>query len=165
MKCLICEKYYNAAECPRCHFPDIQLVGDRDTALAAMMPTINQYRANFLRSVRVSLAMYWWKDAGGKVVLDRQEKRFIATADQLLEKEVWLDERFARIADQASVTVSVEITLGDENRTLQISVPNLQKPKLQQLGAGVDSNYRLYLLLRNEMEEPTRSEPVALFCE
>ena len=165
MKCLICEKNYQAAECPRCHFPDIQLVGDRDAALAAMMPTITQYRKNFLRSVEVSLVMYWWKDADGKVVLDRKEKRTIGTADQLMAKEVWMNEKFARIAGEAFITVSVEIALADETRTVEIRLPNLQTPRLQQLGAGINDNFGLYLLLGNGADEPTRSEPVALFCE
>ena len=82
-----------------------------------------------------------------------------------MAKEVWMNEKFARIAGEAFITVSVEIALADETRTVEIRLPNLQTPRLQQLGAGINDNFGLYLLLGNGADEPTRSEPVALFCE
>lgn len=163
MKCLVCGKNYEAAECPRCRFPDIQLMGDRDEALAQLMPTIRAYRANFLKGVTVELVAYRWKDLDGRVALDREDRITLGTADALQQGETWLEEKFARIPDQKEITVKVCITAGGEKRDVSIAVPNLHKPELQQLGVSVDGDCNLRLLLRNETEAPTTSAGVPLF--
>lgn len=165
MKCLVCGKEYEAAECPRCHFPDIQIVGDRQKALETMRPTIEKFRTAFLREVKIFLVIYRWKDENGQVVLHREEKKLLGAADELMKEEVWLAEKFARIANQKTITATVSVVMGGEERTVPIAIPNLQKPELQQLGASVDSDCHLHLLLRNDTEKPTMSQPVALFAE
>ena len=165
MKCLVCGKNYEAAECPRCHFPDIQIVGDREKALETMRPTIERYRTTFLNSVNVFLVIFRWKAQGGDVVLDREEKRLLGVANKLMEKETWLAEKFARIPNQKDITATISIEREGEVRTVQVAIPNLQNPELQQLGASIDSHCNLRLLLRNDTEKPTMSQPVALFAE
>lgn len=164
MKCLVCGKDYEAAECPRCHFPNIQIVGDREKALENLLPTINQYRMNFAGTVAISLVTYRWKDQNGRIALKRKEQMPLGTATELLQGEKWLDEKFARIPDQKEITVTLCISMGGEERTVSVSVPNLQRAELQQLGIRMDSDYRLYLLLRNDTDRPTTSEPVELFA-
>ena len=162
MKCLVCGKEYEAAECPRCHFPDIQIVGDREKALESMMPTIQKYRMNFMRTVKISLDIYRWKDENGKVVLDRKEQKLFGTAEELMQGETWLDEKFARIPDQKDVEVSICIYMGDEENRVSIFLPNLQKAELQQIGVVIDNACNLRVLLRNDTEAPTSSNPVTL---
>lgn len=164
MKCLVCGKEYEAAECPRCHFPDVQLMGDREQALKNMMPTIQKYRQSFLNAIQISLVIYRWKDDKGKLVLDRQERKLLGTAEQLQRGEKWLEDKFARIADQKQITVTLSISMGGEERQVQVTVPNLQKAELQQLGAKVDEACNLQVMLCNDTEQPTVSQSVALFA-
>ena len=164
MKCLVCGKEYEAAECPRCHFPDIQIVGDREKALESMMPTIQKYRMNFMRSLKISLVIYRWKDENGQVVLARKEQKPFGTVEELMQGETWLDEKFARLPDQKEIVVTVCIAMGGEEESISVSIPNLQKSELQQLGASIDSACNLRLLLRNDTEKPTNSGPVDLLA-
>lgn len=165
MKCLVCGKVYNAAECPRCHFPDIQFMGDQKAALASLEPKITAYRNNFLGSVKVELVAYRWKAHDGKVVPDCEERIFLGTAADLQKGEIWLADKFARIADQKKISVTVCITEADRSRKVQVMVPNLQQPELQQVGACMDEDLNLRLMLRNETQRSTRSAPVPLFSE
>lgn len=164
MKCLVCGKNYEAAECPRCRFPDIQLMGDRDEALAQLMPTIKAYRANFMKSVTVELVTYRWRDLEGRIALDREDRIMLGTADVLQQSEIWLEEQFARIPNEDEIKVKVCITAGGEKRDVSIAVPNLHKPELQRLGASVDGDCNLRLLLRNNTEESTTSAGTPLFA-
>ena len=165
MKCLVCGKEYEAAECPRCHFPDIQIVGDRKAFLESLMPTVHTYRKNFLSSIQVELVAHYWKEQGGKLVPDRRERLLLETADVLQRHEVWLPNRFARIPNQKEISVTVCIRIAGEERLVQVSVPNLQKAALQKLGASVDADFRLRIKLGNDIENPTVSKPVPLFPE
>lgn len=162
MKCLVCGKEYEAAECPRCHFPDVQIVGDQKQALAAMMPTIEKFRANFMNTVNISLEIYYWKDKNGQVVLDRREEVPVGTVKALRQGETWVERKFARIADQEQIPVTILVDMGEGKHSVSISVPNLKKAELQQLGVTMDERYNLQLLLRNETEQPTKSKPYAL---
>ncbi len=164
MKCLVCGKEFEAAECPRCHFPDVQIIGDREKALENMMPTIIQYRTNFMSAVKLFLEIYRWKDQNGQLVLERKEHRLLGTAQRLMREQVWLEDKFARIADQKTITVTIRMDLGGDEKQVAVSIPNLHKAELQQLGATVDSDYNLRLMLRNDTEQPTMSGPVAVFA-
>jgi hypothetical protein len=75
----------------------------------------------------------------------------------------WLEQRFARIPDTKQLPVRLAIVCGGETRILSVSVPNLQASELQQIGAVVDENCNLKLLLRSTTQSPTQSDPVALF--
>ncbi len=164
MKCLVCGKDFDSSECPRCHFPDVQLIGDREEALKKMLPTINQYRKNFADAVKLSLITYRWKDQDGYLVLNNKDVTPIGTAEELMKSEKWLETKFARIADSDKITVTVCIEMGDDKKNVEISVPNLMKAELQQLGARVDDSFNLSLMLRNNTEKPTISQPVDLFA-
>ncbi len=164
MKCLVCGKVYEAAECPRCHFPDVQIMGNRQEELEKLKPTIDAYRQQFLSTVKVELMAYRWKDQDGQLVLDRTDRMLLGTANTLRQGEHWLTEQFARIADQKEISVTVCITAAEEKREVQVSLPNLLKQELQQIGAYVDGSWNLFLLLRNGTEAPTKSNPVPLFA-
>ena len=129
-----------------------------------MMPMIHQYREDFLRSVTVSLVLYRWKDQNGIIAADRQEQKLLGTGAALKQGEIWLEDKLARIPDQKTVSATICIALGQEQRTMTVSIPNLQKPELQQLGICMDSNYQLRLMLQNGIETPTTSDPFPLFA-
>lgn len=163
MKCLVCGKIYEGGECPRCQFPDVQIPGDREKAVANLKPAIDAYRMSFLQSIRVDIVAYRWKDQGGSVVLDREDRIPLGNGFELLQGEKWLPEKFARIPDQAALCVTVCVTAKDITRQIQVSLPNLHRAELQQIGADMDQDCNIRLLLRNDTDEPTRSEFVPLF--
>ena len=77
-----------------------------------------------------------------------------------MQGEIWLSEQFARIADVPELSVKVRIKSPDESREVKVTLPNLQQPELQQLGACIDQNCNLFLMLRNDSQAPTKSAPV-----
>lgn len=161
--CLVCGKQYETGDCPRCQFPDVQIPGSREKAIQNLKPAIDSYRANFLTTVRVEVLSYYWKDNGGTLVLDREERRLLGTASELMKGEKWLDQAFARIPEAKLLPVRVAIVCGEESRLLTIPVPNLTGAELQKIGAVMDENCNLRLLLGSDTQTPTRSDPVAIF--
>ena len=59
--------------------------------------------------------------------------------------------------------VKLRITAGDEVTEKTVRIPNLNKPELQQLGAKMDQNFNITLLLRNDSQKPAQSVPTPLF--
>ena len=162
--CLVCGKNYEAGDCPRCRFPDVQIPGmDRDKAIVHLKPVIDVSRAAFLENIRVEVISYRWKDQDGTIVLDRKDALTLGTGTDLTRGEVWLRGKFARIADEASVPVKLRITAGEEVLEKTVRLPNLNKPELQQLGAKMDKNFRITLLMRNDSQKCVQSDPTPLF--
>ena len=162
--CLVCGKKYDGGDCPRCKFPDVQIPGmGREKAIIHLKPAIEASKTAFLENIRVEVISYRWKDQDGTIVLDRQEALALGTGTALTKGEVWLPGKFARIADETSVPVKLRITAGDEVTEKTVRIPNLNKPELQQLGAKMDQNFNITLLLRNDSQKPAQSDPTPLF--
>lgn len=163
MKCLVCAKEYEAVECPRCNFPDVQIPGDGQNVPEHIKATVDAYRLSFLKSVELQLVIYRWKDANGTLVLDREDRIPLGSGSELMQGEQWLAEKFARIPTQEEIPVSIRITAGTDILEKTVCVPNLQSTKLQQLGACMDQDGNICLLLRNDLDTPTSSAVVPLF--
>lgn len=163
MKCLVCSKIYEGGECPRCRFPDVQIPGDREEAIEKLKPAINAYRTTFLESIRVDIVAYHWKDRNGSVVLDHQDRIPLGTGNELLQGERWLSTKFARVPDQEQLPVTICVTTAEGTQEKCVYVPNLQRAELQQIGAKMDPDCNIQLLLRNDTDKPTQSELVPLF--
>lgn len=162
--CLVCGKQYETGDCPRCKFPDVQIPGmEREQAIVQLKPVIEASRKAFLETVRVEVISYRWKDRNGTIVLDRKDCLELGTGTALAQGEVWLPGKFARIADEAEIPVKIRVTAGDEVIEKTIRVPNLHKPELQQLGAKLDQDFNITLLLRNDTQKSVQSAPVSLF--
>ena len=164
MKCLVCGKEFAGGECPRCKFPDLQFPGDRDEAIRSMKPVIDSFRAEFLKKVRVAVVIYRWKDRNGNVVPDREELLPIGTGAELSEGVRWLEQKFARIPEQQKLSLRLRVTAGEETENLTVTVPNPQIAELQQLGAELDPDLRICLLLRGGNAEPLKSAYVPIFA-
>lgn len=162
MECLVCGKEYKGSECPRCRFPDVQIPGDRQKAIDNLRPAIEAYRARFLQSVKLEIAVFFWKDENGTVVLDREERICLATADELQNGPRWLDQDFARIPQENAIIVTLYISIGDTVRREKVSIPNLHSPSLQQIGVEMEKDFNIRLLLRNGDSNLTRSETIML---
>lgn len=165
MKCLVCGEIFEGNECPLCGFPVVNFPGDPEAGLKLLQPTIQQHRKTFLNRFQVGVTVYHWKDADGKLVLDREERIPVGTGAELLDGEVWLPRKFARIPDVPELQVGVYIDNGERCREVQVQLPNLMGRELQELGMKVvtaDSECRLVLLLRNTTEGPVASDGIAL---
>jgi hypothetical protein len=123
---------------------------------------VKNYRQQFLKKLQLQIPIYYWKDQNGNVVEDRTELLDLGGASGL--KDItWLEQKFARIPDEEEIPVLVRISAAGESWEKTIALPNLQQPELQQIGACVDADGNLKLLLRNDTEKPTVSPLVSLF--
>ena len=162
MECLVCGKEYVGSECPRCRFPDVQIPGDRQKAIENLRPAIEAFRTQFLKSVKLEIAAFYWKDEDGTVVLDREERVLLVDGEELQQGPKWLNQEFARIPDEEWVPVTLYITVAGDTRQEQIMLPNIHSPQLQQIGVETVESCGIRLLLRNVANEMTKSETIQL---
>ncbi len=166
MECLVCGKIYEGGECPRCQFPDVQIPGlpeERERAIAKLKPAIDAYRTTFLQTISVDIVCYHWKDRDGQVVLECEKRIPLGKGTELLQREKWLSQKFARIPDQKQLPVTLCITAGESTTRKTVTIPNLQRAELQQIGAEMNQDCKIRLLLRNDTDKPTCSKFVPLF--
>ncbi len=163
MKCLICNTSYEGVECPNCKFPYIAFPGDPEEGIRQMKPQLDAYRAVFLERIRLGVVSFFWKEQEGSLVLDREEVRPIGSGKELCAGPVWLEQPFARLPEAESLSIRLALSLGGEKRELSVSVPNRLEPELQQLGAEMNEQMQLRLLLRNS-SGCSASEWVPLFA-
>ncbi len=163
MKCLVCGKRFDGNACPVCRFPVIRFPGDLEAGLRAMQPTIDSYRERFLAGVHVGIVTYRWKDENGTLAVDRKETVAIGSGSDLFGKECWIDERFARIPEVPALEVELSVETEGREAVRKVSLPNRQEAQLQELGAALDKEMNLRLLLRNESGR-TESEKLPLFA-
>ncbi len=163
MKCPVCGKLHQEVECPRCSFPDIQLMGDWETEIKKFAPVMEQYKQALLRSVRIEIPVYTWKDSGGALVQDRLEWLPLGDGVQLLDTAVWCGRQFSRIPDVESLQVTVRVVCQEAPRQVTVTLPNRNVPKLQELGAAVQQDLTFRLLLRCQGEDAVSSAAIALF--
>lgn len=162
MKCIVCGKEFEKDNCPLCGFPKVEFPGDPEKGLQAMKPAIDAYREDFLGQVSVGIIVYQWKDDGGKIVMDRSERLQIGTGKELRGNARWLAEQFARIPDAEKLQVGLSIQVNGKGGERGVEIPNLPEPELQELGAVVDGDLNIQLLLRNSSGS-TQSEKLPLF--
>lgn len=162
MRCLVCGREFDAETCPVCQFPVVRFPGDPEEGLRAMQPTIDAYREHFLSGVRIGIVTYRWKDDGGTLAVDRKETVWIGTGAELYGREGWIAERFARIPEVPSLEVELSVSVGGRETVRKVNLPNRQEAQLQEIGAALDPQMHLRLLLRNEAGQ-TQSEEIPLF--
>lgn len=168
MKCLVCGKNFQGNICPRCEFPVVNFPGPLEEGIKNIQPEIMKYREKLLRPCQVGVTAYRWKDENGKIVLDQEERLPLGNGAELLEKEAWLPQKFARIPDAAELQVRVYIDNGKSRRETQVRLPNLMGAELQELGmkvTEVDKDLKLVLLLRGRTQGPVSSDGIALLEE
>lgn len=162
MKCYVCGKQYEGNECPRCSFPAVEIPNTTwEQGREALAATIIPFRAAFLESIQASLIVYHYRDENGVYVLDREEAISLGTGAELYEKELWLDQEFARLEDP-TIRIRLRLTVRDNSREEQVELPNLKAAELQQVGIAMDEAFNIHLKLRNTSEKPTCSAAVEL---
>ncbi|MCD8086521.1 MAG: hypothetical protein LUF28_09435 [Clostridiales bacterium] len=143
----------------------VNFPGDPEAGLKTLQPMIKAHRKEFLNRFQVGVTACYWKDRDGKLVLDREERIPVGTGAELMNGEVWLPQKFARIPDVPELQVRVYIDNAERHREVQVHLPNLMGRELQELGMKVvmaDLECKLVLLLRNSTEGPVASDGIAL---
>ena len=141
MKCVVCGKEHSLNACPVCAFPKIEVPngGSVEKVLEMNKTAIQQHRNVFLDSMTVKLMVYHWEEeSAGELVLACRENIPIGTGKQLYENTLWLDKKFARVPNSEKIKLRVLISAANtEDQEIEIELPNLNEPELQELGASV----------------------------
>ena len=165
MKCFVCGKEYTGGECPRCHFPNVQLPGDYEEGLAAIRDEIKAYRERFFGRCLVGIRTWHWMDVEGELQPVCAEDRYFGQLLQLQEEEQWLSWGFARIPDVPELEITVLMKQGEEVREKTVTVANLIEQQLLEIGAVADDQFRVQILVRNASGTIRKSAPIALIDE
>lgn len=162
MKCYVCGKEYEGNECPRCAFPAVEIPNTTwEQGRQALAATITPSRNAFLKTIDISLVMYYYRDENGVYVLDREETVSLGNGETLYNTETWLDREFARLEDPA-FSVRLRLTVQGKTREELVELPNLKAAELQNIGICLDEHFNIRLKLRNNSEAPTISAPIEL---
>ena len=153
MNCLVCGKPMasNTNDCPHCNFHYLSYTsGSLEEALEVQKPRADYYRSNtYLPRIDLGITCYHWKDENGTIALASTERLSFGTAASLENKTVWLNQDFARLPDEETLTVDVSVKeQGAAERTLRFTLPALKDAELQRLGLQLDSNLKLTLKLK-----------------
>lgn len=166
MKCVVCSSTFEGGRCPICQFPVVSYPGDPEEGLRAIKPKIDQCFERFLNQLEVAIVSYHWKDNNGKLSLDYQNALSFGNGTSLLQNTVWLSQSFARVPDQKTLSVTLNLQIGSVLKEKTIIIPNLLEPGLQQIGASIRKSDQhgpmIQLQLRNSSRS-VNSEWVALF--
>lgn len=163
MKCFVCNNEFDGNVCPRCKFPKVFIPGDYEAGLEKMKPEIDAYREEFLDGIEVGIITYFWKDEGGNIVLDREERASFGKGKDLRGSTLWLEQLFARIPDEETLNIRVYIKAGDSESEKTVRLPNLFEAELQRIGIYTDEDFRFKLLLKNDTGTPTNSDFIEIF--
>ena len=163
MKCLVCKKEYPGGECPRCGFPEVNVMGNYEEGLKTFEPVVKAHRRRFMESISLGIVTYRWKDVDGTIVLDCEEKVPFGPVAELVNQERWIDRKLARIPEESEIRVTCYISYGGEESNISVSLPNLLQAELQQVGIYVTEDAKFSILLKNEAGACTRSREMELF--
>ena len=69
MKCVACGKdHWEGDECPRCHFPVYEILGDDlDQSVAQIQAFAKEFQKEYLNDLQLGVVTYQWKDQNGLV--------------------------------------------------------------------------------------------------
>lgn len=167
-ECLVCGKTHAEECCPRCGFEVVEIFGDYEEGIRNLRPVIENHLSKFHKAVAVGIEICLWKDDKGTIVLDRKEQIDFGNVEELLNKEYWIDRKFARIPERKELDVVCYVrnsrTEGRSmERKITAKLPNLLEAELQQIGIRVVDGNSFVLLLKNDSGKTTESEVIALF--
>ena len=161
--CLVCGETHSAPNaCPVCKFPIVHMPKYDDAAKENLRPTILSYRKQLLSNIDIAIVAYSWKDDNGYIALDKKTVVPIGKASEIAgESSKWVNQKFARIADEEKLDVTVQVSIYGNRREKQYSLPNLTEAQLQEVGASIDSELNLRMLLKNDTKQvSSKKEPL-----
>ena len=164
MRCRVCfNEVPNGVDvCPCCGFTQYDVIGDTKEALTILGTMADKHRNVFLRKYDLGVNIFTWKDKDGTIVLNEKKRISFGTCDTMQKNTVWLESQFARIPDvsEQSVELSV-IKSGEPEKIIEVKIPALKEAELQKLGAEMNDDLTVSLVLKNDTSQ-TKSNPVSI---
>ena len=145
-------------QCPRCGFRELAVIGDVQAAQALIAQKANKHLISFLRDYDFGITVYYWKDKGGTVTADREQRLSFGTGDLLGGTTRYLDQKFARISGVSDMKLGLSVLKSGKvflERTVSVPVP--PGAYLQQLGLELMPALKFRLKLKNPQGQ-TESE-------
>ena len=160
--CKACGKEIQSALCLRCGFRQPAVIGDPQGAQSVMAELANRHRIGYLRQFDIGVTVYYWKEKGDQVVLDRQQRLSFGTGETLQGRTCFLEQKFARLPEVTELELQLSVLKnGEKFRELSVSLPVPPGAHLQQLGAALTPSLELLLTLKNPQGQ-TQSQPLTL---
>ena len=127
-----------------------------------MAELANRHRIGYLRQFDIGVTVYYWKEKGDQVVLDRQQRLSFGTGETLQGRTCFLEQKFARLPEVTELELQLSVLKnGEKFRELSVSLPVPPGAHLQQLGAALTPSLELLLTLKNPQGQ-TQSQPLTL---
>ncbi len=164
MECLVCNCHYEGDECPACDFPVVNFPGNREAGIRALQPTIEAHRKAFLPKVQIGMLNYYYTIKDGEVTERREECVPFGTADALCGQLVWLDRRFEKVTDRASVEVHLCMTIDDRQFEKCVNVPVIAGAQTQEVGILLEEDLQFCIHIRSNTGDTLVSEKSFLFA-
>lgn len=148
--------------CPRCGFLQPGVLGDEDAAGQIIHRLAKKHLVLFLRQFDFGIQVYYWKEKGGQVVPDRQQRLSFGTGDSLVGRTEFLSQQFARVPGLERMELQLSVLkLGKPFLETAVSLPVPEGELLQQAGLELSESLQLRLKLKNDRCQ-TQSEPLTL---
>lgn len=97
MKCVACGKdHWEGDECPRCHFPVYEILGDDlDQSVAQIQAFAKEFQKEYLNDLQLGVVIYQWKDQNGLVKEASHAPVYFAAGSILASGEFWYPQKLA----------------------------------------------------------------------
>ena len=139
MSCLVCHKPLGGSHtCPRCGFTPAPGIGNPVMVRKMLEEDAAVHRSTYLSQFDFGITCYRWKDQNGTYAVDSTERMSFGTGEKLYDSIVWLDQEFARLPEEETLTIDVNVRKqGASERTVSCQIPALKEPQLQRLGLSL----------------------------
>lgn len=162
MKCVVCSKNFNGEVCPRCEYPVIH-TPNYDEYITKFKDSIDNFRKDFLNSVKGSVVIHFWQDKGGVIVSSKKSLIDFTNIGDNINKTIWSDMDLARIPEADNIDIEIEVDLNGEKTNKIVKVPNIKEPGLQRIGIQIVDSNSFIVMLCNDNNKQTKSQAVSFF--
>lgn len=168
MNCPVCGKSFKGNACTVCSFPVVDIPGDYEEGLKALRPTIDSFKAEFVKKVNIGVVLNKWQLENGKLKLVQEENESFGTLEQLMGRSRWISRTFDNISTKKNVDVSVFVDVAKDDgstdrKILHVSTPNMNDGENQQLGITVNNDFTFVLNVKSSTGQKGTSESIYLF--
>ena len=164
MRCFVCGKNHEEHSCPVCGFPVIVIPGEGsiEDFIKQNQRLIDSYREKLLEKMKISVITNHWKEENDQYVKEKEDRIEIGSGISMYEKELWCEQKFARIQGDNPVNIRFAIDLGTSEESLSVDVPNINEVGFQEVGVSIVKDFKIIVYLRNNTKT-VHSEETAIF--
>lgn len=158
MKCLVCSKEYDGAECPYCRFPNVQINGDYDEGIRQLMPMINSHRAEYFGAFNLGIVLLQRKNLDSDSLKAESTVVSFGQVKDLMHKEKWLDLPIVAYPNKdGQLELTLSINRGVETSSQKVMISGFTKPDIINVGISVKDEYSICLMAKNKDNKTTGS--------